>query len=239
VFNIEKGVLMKVLVLHRSELLSHIAFLHHHIAIDGLSSHIFLRDLNLTYRGKALQGTTQAMQISRMKQLACTESALHKELAFREQMHQNPSEPLPLFPFCLPRSRKLLHHYDTTTYDFELSHQLSLQAKSVASRLQITPFHFYLSSLAFFLARCLKVKDFGIGIVDANRTRVEEEETVGFFLNMLPLRFQLQGSDSFETVSRHTRDMVLAALEHSAAPFDMILDRLDVARSGTHHPLFR
>ncbi|KAI1417950.1 polyketide synthase [Hypoxylon sp. FL1857] len=74
--------------------------------------------------------------------------------------------------------------------------------KQIASHLGVTPFHFYVATMQVFLAYS-----------DSNRSEIEDLETVGCFLNMLPLR------------STRTRDM--------------ILDDLQVPRSTNYHPLFQ
>jgi non-ribosomal peptide synthetase component F len=70
-------------------------------------------------------------------------------------------------------------------------------------------------------------------------TETEDMGTIGYFLNMLPIRLRLQNSDSFDAVAKMARDSALAALSHSHAPFDMILGSLGLSRSSPHHPLFQ
>lgn len=240
VFDIQNGLLVKVVVLSQSAFISHIILLHHHIAFDGVSWLLFLRDLSRVGTGLKLNDRVpQSIDTSRKKQLACTETALRNVLTFWREMHQTPLEPLPLFSFSRSKSRRLLRRYDSQTFDVELAPDLARLIKQAASGLHITSFHFYLSTLAFFLSRCLGVGDFGIGIVDANRADPEEAETMGYFLNLLPLRFQLEASEPFDIVARRSANIALAALSNSAASFDTILDHLHVSRSGSHHPLFQ
>lgn len=131
----------------------------------------------------------------------------------------------------------MLKSYDTQTFSMRLDESLTKFVKQTASSLRVTPFHIFLSTLAFFLRR-LEVEDFSIGIVDANRRDAEDAETTGYFLNMVPLRFRITKQESFGEVAHRARDMVLAALSRSV-PFDTILDHLRLPRSGSHHPLFQ
>ncbi|KAI1392616.1 hybrid PKS-NRPS PsoA [Hypoxylon trugodes] len=240
VFEIERGQLMLVVVLTESPTLHHVIFLHHHIALDGLSWNIFLRDLTRAYSGRQLDSCLQqAIDMSDRQKISQQPANLKDELAYWSCIHQDHKHPLPLFPFAKTKARRMLTVYDTETFSIELDAKLAGMVKQQASALRVTSFHFHLSSLAIFLARCLNTSDFSIGIVDANRTEQEDQDTIGYFLNMLPLRFQLALDESFRELAQRTRQGVFEALTNSRVPFDMILDNLEGARSGNHHPIFQ
>ena len=80
-----------------------------------------------------------------------------------------------------------------------------------------------------------------MGIADANRTKREYLETLGFFLNLLPIRFGRppRGSTPFGAAVKTVRDRVYGALEHSAVPFDVLLNELSVTRSASAAPVFQ
>ena len=242
VFDIENGLLLKVVVLSRQGSPAYIAFLHHHIAMDGVAWRLFVKDLDQAYKempDEPHQPVTQAIDICSAQRLAYTGERLRKPLGFWKELYQSPLLPLPLFPFSKCKERRLLNRYDTETVQFELSSELAKRIKHVASSLHITPFHFHLTTLAFVLGRCLGVEDLGVGIVDANRHDPGSADSIGYFLNMLPLRLRIGDDAEFGPTSRRVRDNVLAALENAAVPFDMILDQLRIPRSGSHHPLFQ
>lgn len=239
-FDIRAGILMKVVVMSKSPTLHEIAFFHHHIALDGASWILFLRDLDRAYSAQQLTiPVQQAIDMSAKKRATCTTVYLHDELAFWRKLHQNAQETLPLFPFSKVHGRQILKSYDTQTFDVELSHDLTKLIRQRCSESCMTSFHFYMSTLAIFLSRCLHVKAVSIGIVDANRCDAEDSETAGCFLNMLPLHFQLTPNETFTQFSKRCRDLFFTALSNSRVPFDMILDDLNVSRSGSHHPLFQ
>ncbi|KAI8628964.1 hybrid PKS-NRPS PsoA [Xylariaceae sp. FL1651] len=240
VFEIECGRLMRVIILTQSPSLHHIIFLHHHIALDGLSWPLFLRDFKLAYSGQMpTVNVQQAIEMSEKQLEAYQPEKLNNELAFWRELHKDPQEPLPLFPFAKVKTRQVLKVYDNETFVVKLDSSVSQGVRDLAAKLQVTSFHFYLSALSMFLSRCLNVEDLGIGIVDANRSAADNYDTIGYFLNMLPLRFRLAEDESFCDIARRSRDMVLAALANSQAPFDMVLDNIEDSRSGNHHSLFQ
>lgn len=64
---------------------------------------------------------------------------------------------------------------------------------------------------------------FAIGIGDANRTE-ELMNSIGDFVNILPLLFDTKGSVQFDTMLQDTRTKAYVALAHSQVPFQMILN---------------
>jgi amino acid adenylation domain-containing protein len=248
VFDIEHGHVVKVTVLSLSPVLHHIIFLHHHIALDGVGWFLFMTHLNHAYSGHQILPPVQQSIDMAAKERAQrgTAADVHQELAFWGKMHQDPHEPLPLFAFAKVRNRRLLNRYETQTLDIELAPDLAKRIKQTAASLGVTAFHFYLSALAVFLKLCLDVNDFSIGIVDANRPYPEDSSTMGYFLNLLPLRYRLCSENNetnemerFGHLVQESRDMVFAAFSNARAPFDAILDHLQVSRAGSHHPIFQ
>ncbi|KAI1416801.1 hybrid PKS-NRPS PsoA [Hypoxylon sp. FL1857] len=240
VFDIENGRVMKVSVLSLSSSLHQVIFLYHHIALDGVSWQLFLRDLQRAYSGLSLdRSPQQAIDLSAKQRLANEPNKLREELEFWCHIHKEPHPPLKVFQFSKVKNRQVLRSHDTLTKVIKLEAGFTSCVKQIASQLQVTPFHFYLSTLAAFLARSLDTWDFSIGIVDANRNDADDRETAGYFLNMLPLRFEMKSGEPLSELAKRTRDIVLAALAHSQAPFDMIVGHVRDSRSGNHHPLFQ
>ncbi|KAI1808969.1 beta-ketoacyl synthase domain-containing protein [Daldinia bambusicola] len=240
VFDIEHGDLMQIIVLSESMTLHHLIFTHHHIILDTTAWYFFFSELNRAYSRKPFETPArQAIDISEKKRLANTSEKLEVELAFWGQVHQTPVEPLPLFPFSNTNSREPLKAYDTETFDITLDEELSSLIRQRASDIHITPFHFYLTTLAAFLSSCLHIDALNIGIVDANRHDEDDAMALGSYMNLLPLHFQMDRDETFEGAARRTRSTVISALANSHVPFEAILDRLKIHRSTTSHPLFQ
>jgi hybrid polyketide synthase/nonribosomal peptide synthetase ACE1 len=111
----------------------------------------------------------------------------------------------------------------------------------VARQNQSTNFHLYLAVLQALLFRLLpETKEIFIGIADANRNNNQFMETLGFFLNLLPIRFDRPTARAkFSTAVKAARNKTYAALEHSAPPFDVLLNELGIDRSANSPPVFQ
>lgn len=113
--------------------------------------------------------------------------------------------------------------------------------KQVARQSQSTNFHLYVAVLQVLLFRLLPdMNQTMIGIADANRASQQTMETLGFFLNVLPIRLDRPASDStFRSMIKMVRNSVYGVLEHSALPFDVLLNELKIDRTGNAPPLFQ
>ncbi|KAH8817006.1 polyketide synthase [Xylogone sp. PMI_703] len=239
-FDLTRGKSMRVTVLTQTPDLHYIIFCYHHIILDGISWGLFLRDLDKAYSFREIPvPLLQSIDLSIKQIQDRAPQNLQKELKFWKEVYNEPPEVLPLFPFSKVKCRQTLKNYDTATFEMLLNETLTKKVKQSSSQLKSTSFHFHLATLLTLLSRCLNTTDISIGIVNANRADVDDMETVGYFLDVLPLRFKFDHEVSFDTLAQQTRETVFAGLVHSRAPFEAILEHLKVSRSGDHNPMFQ
>ncbi|KAI1824106.1 hybrid PKS-NRPS PsoA [Xylaria intraflava] len=240
--NIEYGQGMKVMVLSTPDS-QHVLFSYHHIVLDGFSWGIFLNDLDRAYSGYNLEldgSPSQAIDMSMMQRRANEPGQMEDEIEYWRKVFIPPPDTLPLFPFSRVKSRQILREFDSETFEFSMDGDLSRQLKVASRAIGVTPFYCHLSCLVAFVTTVLNVKDFSLGITDAGRQDSDYVQTIGYFLNLLPLRFRMEDPNlQFDELARNTRDHVHEALANSRLDFDAILDQLQIDRSGNQNPLFQ
>lgn len=121
--------------------------------------------------------------------------------------------------------------------DSKMLQVAKIRKVSLATR--TTSFHFYLAAFQVMLNRFLGLEDICLGIIDANRSDQSFLNTVGFMLDMLPLRFKLNKKERFENTLRNTRTKAYSALSHSGVPLETILNELQIPASSAITPLFQ
>ena len=94
-----------------------------------------------------------------------------------------------------------------------------------------------LAAFQILLSRYTGQTDVVVGTDIANRTQIETEQLIGFFINLLALRTRLHGMPTFRNVLHQVREMVLEAYTHQDLPFDMLVDILQLARQRNQTPL--
>ena len=89
------------------------------------------------------------------------------------------------------------------------------------------------------LARLSGQLDIVVGSPVANRRRQELEPLIGFFVNALVLRLELDDNPTFPSLLERLRRTVLAAWDHQDLPFERLVEELNPERDPTRNPLFQ
>ncbi|RFU78915.1 hybrid pks-nrps [Trichoderma arundinaceum] len=238
-WDLEHGRTFGATVISHSPVLSYIIFGYHHIVLDGVSWHLFLKDLDTAYNMKPLLGTSKYVDFAKQQQEAILANKYAPDLQFWEDQHQHAMDPVPLLPITNVVIRKPLSQYVSHVESRMLDQKRVSRIKKASKSLSATSFHFHLAVVQFLFSRFLERDDICIGIADANRLDENFSDTIGFFLNLLPMRFQVDENDTFADLVKQTSRKAMEALAHSRVPFDIILDHLNIARSPAYSPLFQ
>ncbi|KAF7587612.1 hypothetical protein BBP40_006993 [Aspergillus hancockii] len=246
VYDLEKGVTVRLLLLTISDTHHYFLIGCHHIALDGPSVQLLISELNTIYSGKgqslaSLPPHSQYLEFATQQRRAYESGAMESDLEFfRREIPKNP-RPIDLFPFAKISSRMVMEQHKSYRATMRLQPTAAKRVKKVARRLGCTSFHVYLSVLQTLIWRLLPDTDaFFVGISDSNRVDQAFMNTLGCLINILPIKCSRDKvSQRLGDMIRTTRDRVFEALQHSKVPFDVLLGELDIERSGTSMPIFQ
>ncbi|MGH7835346.1 MAG: non-ribosomal peptide synthetase, partial [Candidatus Binatia bacterium] len=102
-----------------------------------------------------------------------------------------------------------------------------------------TLFMTLLGAFQCFLHRYTHQENILVGCPVSSRNRLEIENLIGFFVNMLILAADFSERSTFRDVIRSARDSVITALAHQDLPFEKLVDELAVDRDTSRTPLFQ
>ncbi|KAF8856698.1 putative hybrid NRPS/PKS enzyme [Acephala macrosclerotiorum] len=240
VFALERGELMRIRLLSLSEDSHQIIIGYHHINMDGISLEILLSDLQRAYDGDALKDRVLQYDDFTLRQLHDYEAGkFSSELSFWRKEFADLPPALPILPVSRKTSRERLTRYASHRIDFNIPEGLGKRIEATARKFKTTSFHFYLAVLRIFLFRQLDIDDLSIGIADGNRYDSDTLNSIGFYLNLLPLRFRRSEKQLFSDALKEAKNKSYAALANARVPFDILLSELNVPRSATYAPLFQ
>lgn len=122
------------------------------------------------------------------------------------------------------------------TFVYQYPSEFARNLDQLSRRHGCTLFMSLLAALGVTLGRYTNRDDLCIGTTTSNRTDVELEPLIGFFINILPLRLRIDEQSSVGDLLKAVRAQTLSAFEH-AVPFEQILQVADCARRGSTNPL--
>lgn len=236
------GELLKLVLLTLSPSSHFLLMYHHHIIMDGISLQVFLSDLEKAYKGESLgPAPKQYPDFSKAQRQAFENGEMKKELAFWRRIFPDGEQPpvLPLLPMARTNARVPMAKFDTHQVQARVDAALAAKVRTVAKQQRSTPFHLYLAAFKALLFCFTDADELTIGVADGARHDSSLMGSIGFFLNLLTLRFRRQDNQPFTEAIAEARKISHAALENSRVPFDVLLSELNVARSSTHSPFFQ
>jgi amino acid adenylation domain-containing protein len=121
----------------------------------------------------------------------------------------------------------------------ELPQQLLDKLEKLSQQTGATLFMTLLAAFQTLLHRYTGQTDMAIGSPIANRQRSELEGLIGFLVNSLVLRTNLEGDLTFRELLLQVRQVTLAAYEHQDLPFEKLVEEIQPVRSLGQNPLFQ
>ncbi|KAI1737463.1 Nonribosomal peptide synthetase 14 [Xylaria scruposa] len=243
-YDLERADTFAATILSHSNDSHTIIFGYHHIIMDGVSWQIFQKDMAMFYNGSdevtsPKNSPVQYSEFAEKQKRDLADGAYAERLQFFQQQFREPVELLPLFPFAKVGTRKAVDQYAVEEVVTRLDVSVADGIKKAAKANQITPFHFYLSAFQVLLHKLLDIDQMCIGVVDANRSDRKFMNTIGFFLETIPLLFEVDSNQQFADVLKTTRTKTYAAFAQGGVPTEEILKACGVASSATETPLFQ
>ena len=239
VYDIERGESIRVIHLSLQPSLSYLIIGYHHINMDGMSLEVFLSDLEKAYNRQELpRPVYQYTDYSRKLAQQLEKGEMTQELNHWRSQLLDPPPPLPLLPFSLTKRRTPVGKYEHNMESHRIETSLASQIKSMCQRRKVNVVHFHLAVFSVLLFKLLDAPDFCIGMADANRDD-QTRKSLGIFLNLLPLRFRLEASKTFEDVLKEARKQAYSGMANARLPFDAILEEIKTPRTTLHSPLFQ
>jgi amino acid adenylation domain-containing protein len=224
------GPLLRALLVERGPADHVLALLVHHLAADGQSAQLLVRDLIALYRVEA-----PPPPAVRFRDIAAwqRERPLERETAYWTRRLAG----LPRLDLTTDLPRPARQRFEGASVVRLLDPALTAQLTELGARHGATRFMVLLAAFETLLSRSTGQRQFGVGTPVAGRTRPEFEDVVGMFVNTLVLRAELADDPPFAELLTRTRDVVIDALDHQELSFARLVEELNVPRDPSRQPL--
>lgn len=242
-FDLGKDCLLRGTFIRQSDAKGVLLLTTHHIATDGWSINILLRDFLLLYKSKlsGIQAELPYIDIHysdyaawQNRQLAQPEQEAQLQYWLSHLAGLDVVHPLPI---CQARSNQRTFAGNNLQWQFSDIQLQNLKRFAVAHN--VTLFMLLHALLSLLICRHTQHQQVVIGTPVANRHHPQLDNLVGFFINNLVLKLDCDLSLSFNQFLSQVKQTNLDALSRQTVPFEQLVEKLSPGRSLYYSPLFQ
>ncbi|HKU77526.1 MAG TPA: amino acid adenylation domain-containing protein, partial [Pyrinomonadaceae bacterium] len=242
-FDLTTGPLLRVTLLRLSADEHLLLLTMHHIISDGWSLGVLVREVGVLYRAftEGLASPLPELPVQyadytvwQREQL--TKESLAEQLSYwREQLSGAPA----VLELPADHMRPAVKSYRGARERLELSAELTAALEALSREQGVTLFMVLLTAFKVLLWRYSGQEEIVVGTPIHNRQQSEIEGLIGFFVNTLALRTNIDEKESFTNLLQRVREVCLGAYQHQDVPFEMVVEEMAVERAMDQTPLFQ
>ncbi|WP_407878141.1 condensation domain-containing protein, partial [Francisella sciaenopsi] len=214
----------------------------HHIASDGWSIDILLKELKAYYDYYTNNTPIHLPELSiQYKDFAVWQreylqgTNLNKQLAYwRDRLLGYETLNMPT---DYPRPAKI--DYRGSNVSFDLDEEISTKLRAIAKENNSSLYSLMLSVFYVLLHKYTGQEDIVIGTPIANRHHIQIQDLIGFFVNSLGLREQIDPSDTIIDLLKEVHSNLIEVQSHQDLPFEKLVAELNVEQDQSRHPIFQ
>ncbi len=217
-----------------------LTFTAHHIVMDGWSLAVFCRDLGHFY-DKALGKTPSPLPPANdyvqyaeaMESYARSEQYKQDEAYWRETF----TDSIPVLDTPTELPRRSPRTYASQRYEHVFSPELVEKVRRIGAKQGCSLFNTFFAAFSAYAGRISGCEDFSIGVPTAGQAAMEQPELIGFCVNTLPVRMNVDASTSFVDYVKQARSTLLNAFDHQRMSFGTLLRLLAPPRDPSRPPM--
>ncbi|MDD2798814.1 MAG: amino acid adenylation domain-containing protein [Bacteroidales bacterium] len=242
-FNLEEQNLIRCKILRISESYHILNGTFHHIIYDGWSVTIFKKEIETVYNAliagesySTIPHPIQYVEYAAWQRELSNSDYYQKHFEYWEQkLGHNPqaTELRPDFP------RPKAQTFEGNMQEIWLSSEQLVDIKKYCRQKRVTLFLFLISCLKTTLFRYTHQSKITIGSPNANRSSLETQNMIGFFVNNMVLSSDISAEMSFEELLNQMRTTFHDAVDFQDVPFEKLVEKLIDHRDASRSPLFQ
>jgi len=208
----------------------------HHIISDGTSLAIFIDELCKLYNDQTLD----KINIS-YKDFAVWENDKLNSGALKtaEDFWVNQfNDELPVLNLPTNYPRPDVQSFEGDRIHFNINPEITSKIHSISKTLGVTPYMLLLSTYYILLKKYASQDDIIIGSPVVGRDIADIYNTIGMFVNTLPLRATVNSKLSAKEFIEAVKIMCLDSFKYQTYPFDNLISKLNIPRNASRNPLF-
>lgn len=242
-FNLATDLMLRARLIKREENSHLLLVTMHHIASDGWSVGILVKEFSALYSAYTQQrpNPLPSVEIQYSDYAYWQHNWLQQEVLDQQLCYwQKQLAQLPVVHnLPLDKTRPLQQTYNGNVYCSQIGKGINTALTNLCQAHGATLFMGIHAAFSVLLSRHSNERDIVVGTPAANREQPEVAGLIGFFVNTLVLRSQLSDSSSFNDLITQSKTTLLGAFAHQQVPFEQIVEQLQPQRSASYSPLFQ
>ncbi|WP_339373137.1 condensation domain-containing protein, partial [Paenibacillus elgii] len=235
-FDLAKAPLLRAGLIQLEENDHILLFDMHHIVSDGVSIGILVEEFNGLYEGKELSPLRiQYKDYASWQQSQVDNQQMIKQEAYWLNVFDGE---LPVLDLPTDYVRPSVQSFAGDRIEFVVDHARSMGLRQLAAQTGSTLYMVLLAAYTALLHKYTGQEDVIVGTPIAGRPHADLESIIGMFVNTLALRHYPAGEKTFHDYVQEVKETSLKAFENQDYPFEALVDKLDLKRDMSRHPLF-
>ena len=243
IFSLSKEYPIKVRIYKlRNSKKKYISIIIHHIAFDGWSTDIFFNEVLQYYNYYTYNIKLDLPDLSiQYKDFALWQRKYLTDKVLDEQVNywKKELDGYENINLLTDHSRSLKLDYKGNNITFSLDKTLSNNLRNTAKKLGVSLYTLLLGSYYLMLRSYTNQDNIVIGTPVANRHYSQIENLIGFFVNTLALRININNFSKLTEFIKKLGDQVIEAQLHQDLPFEKLVYELNVEKDTSRHPIFQ
>lgn len=214
----------------------------HHIASDGWSMPVIVKEIASLYNSydKGLPVGLPSLETQYADYAIWQRNYLQGELLDKKINYwKNKLTGVAALELPTDHQRPSVHTTRGEVKGFNISKELTDKLNALSQEEGVTLFMVLLASFKILLQRYSGQEDICVGIPIANRAQQEVNDLVGFFVNTLALRSNVDANVSFKEFLQKVKETTMEAYEHQDVPFEKVVEAVVKERDLSRSPLFQ
>lgn len=239
-FDLVNGPLIRFGIIKLSDLDYKFVITAHHIICDGWSMSIILQDLGALYSAhikgmNPIVPTPINFSAYADELHVLTESPTYKKIeGFWINLYQHP---IPIVDLPTDYVRPSLRTYKSNRIDFQLNNTLIEDLKKTGAKSGSGFVSTIISAFEIFLYQLTGSNNLTLGLPTAGQSSSGMIQLVGHCVNLLPLRTNINPTNSFLDYLKLRKNQIFDAYEHDQISFGQLLQKLPITRDPSRIPL--
>ena len=241
-FDLENGPLFRVNLLKVSDNHTILYYNMHHIISDGWSLDVLAKDLMSFYQAFKANTTPNLPELNiQYKDYAAWQLTQLESKSLQEDKtywRNKLSGELPVLNLPTTKSRPLIKTFNGRSSSMYINSSVVEKLRKSTQQEKGSVFMGLLATLNVLLQKYTGQKDIVLGTALAGRDHADLEDQIGFYIQTLALRNEIDENASFGEFFNTVKDTTLTAYKHQKYPFDRLVKDLNVMRDASRNVVF-